>query len=243
MKNTLIWAAESTAGAVKKVNEDSYFASSAVSEGKNYGIFAVADGIGGLYGGEIASKIAALCIKEWWEEEFLPNPGDLNGAFNLLKKKIETAAERIEERSEKEEKKMGTTLSVLFIYGGSYYTAHTGDSRIYIADGSKNITALTRDQSKLVEAEKDGSPIIKSVLTDCLGAESAVNLIFSGAEIEKKCVFLICSDGVYKKNSAKEISGIIKKGKTPENICVDLIKAAEDKGETDNITVIAVKAE
>lgn len=244
MKNILAWGAKSTEGTVKSVNEDGYFASSVAADGKNYGIFAVCDGIGGLSRGELAAAIALSHIKDWWEKIFLSDRARLNACYSRLKEEIEGAAEEIEQKAGELGTKMGTTLSALLIYGDSYYTAHTGDSRIYMQSGSRrNLVRLTRDQCALVNIPYEGTAVQKSVLTDCLGASKSVNLLMSGSQIERKSTFLVCSDGVYKRIADNEIGAALSKGKPPQTICGHLIETAEKRGETDNITAIVVRTE
>ncbi len=234
-----------TAGRVKSVNQDAFYF--AVTRDKNSGVFVVADGVGGLDFGEIASSSAIKETEKWWS-------GFLN------KKSIATTEETVDELSNlafrinseiqkinaEKETKSATTFSLLLIIENNYFIVHIGDSRIYAVDKSDNetlnLSQLTRDHSKLVQREVDGRHIVQNMLTDGLGYKKSINCDCSFGVLNNKIGgFILCSDGVFKRQSKDVIAKIISEnGCNPEGVCKALAENAMSLGESDNITAMLV---
>ena len=112
---------ESKIGLVRKVNEDSYYISA------DQDVLAVADGMGGYVGGEIASKTAVKAIAYYFDNYTFTAPVQLEKAVQyansciLSKTMIDPSL-----------KGMGTTVSLVTLSGERAFWAHVGDSRIYL---------------------------------------------------------------------------------------------------------------
>jgi len=242
-KRRLVAAGLSDAGIIKKVNQDS-FVYKVVDTGDCYsGIFAVADGVGGLEKGEIASAVAISNLNKWWEHEFKSHYQDQPYLVKSLITMLKTANLEIIRIGQTEGVKMGTTMSVLFIHMNQAIIVHVGDSRIYKASGlfSPKILQLTQDHSCFINREVNGRLVRKNVLTDCLGNKEEFKYFSFMEPIGKNESYIVCSDGIYKTMDDKEILKIIRSARNDmQLICGCLTDKVKSNGETDNISVIAV---
>lgn len=241
MKNLKIQAAGLTdVGSVKLVNQDSFLYKIADTGEYYVGIFAVADGVGGLDSGEIASTLAISNLNTWWEKDFKNNIDKPHNIINSLILTFKRSNDEIIYYSLLKNIKAATTLSVLLIYKNRYYIIHTGDSRIYKI--SSKIQCLTKDHSCYVERFKNGISYRKSILTACLGAKEELDYYCTSGEIRKNDMFILCSDGVYKTINDRDIFKHIKKNKEDLKLsCKSLINEAKLRGERDNITLIVCR--
>lgn len=229
-------------GRVKQVNQDSLFF--AVTDDKEKGVFAVADGVGGLRFGEVASAKATEHIEKWWQ-----NLNDTGSA-----KDIETIADSLSDLifainsdiysfNEANQTKSATTLSLVFLCGGSYCIAHVGDSRVYACvREEKKIYQLTTDHVKDIVVEKDGRKMVRSALTDGIGHRKSIKCDVSFGPLNVAVNgFFVCSDGIYKRQSEQKIADILFTDEA--NACANLILGAKQAGESDNITAVYVSVD
>lgn len=237
-------AAVTDAGVVRSINEDAYVCR-VIDAGEYYaGIFAVADGVGGLQKGEVASLTAVSNVNKWWETVFREHYHDKAFLQQSLEDVFQLTNDDLIQFGTKNNIKLATTMSALLLYKNRYIIVHTGDSRIYVRKGGifAKCRQLTRDHTCMVQKEANGQIFYKQVLTDCLGSKKNFLKAIAEDRIEKKDIFLICSDGVYKTLNLKKINNFIKKyGKNPERLCRVMVEQVKKNGETDNISVIAVK--
>lgn len=153
------------------------------------GLFAVADGMGGHFRGELASRTAVDSLNAWWNEiracievlSFLEIVEELEREVREIHHKIYQMYQRMEQQG-------GTTLCVLLIHHDSYMVLNIGDSRLYRCKG-RQCTQLTTDD---VQKCKDGSG-----LTQAIGAQKGIKVAVFTGSIEKKLCFLLCTDGIY----------------------------------------------
>lgn len=234
----------SDTGRVKQVNQDSLFYS--VSPSGDAGIFAVADGVGGLQFGEVASAKATENIEKWWQEFLLSGIGsDSEKTVDSLSALIFKINGEIYSFNEENQTKSATTLSLIIIYGNVYYIAHVGDSRVYaFVDAESKLYQLTKDHTTDIVKERDGRQYIQSALTDGLGHKKSIKCDLSfGPLNDSVSAFLVCSDGIYKKQSEQTLAGIISSGADEKEICENLIDGAMQAGESDNITAAFFRAD
>jgi PPM family protein phosphatase len=190
-------------------------------------IIAVADGIGGLDKGEVASEQVLTRLHDVLTKipKDLSNE-ELREVFDVY------AAETHNSMSGG----MGSTLAGLFVYQGKVYRYHAGDSRIYRMRRGELIR-LTKDHSL---REAGGQPDAPSnVITNALGGGGSVFIEF--AEIEKPFfdndLYLLSSDGMHDLLTPDEILQALKSG----NPAKKLVKMAKERGGKDNISVIIIK--
>ena len=230
-------AARSVLGLVRSGNEDSALIGSQV--------IAVADGMGGHAGGEVASTVAINTLAEI-TPTFLGAEIDSDSASDLYLNSLHTIDAQIRAvvNDEPTLSGMGTTLTTIFISGSEISLLHIGDSRAYRLRGntleqlSADHTVLQELLSKGVisESEAQVHPQ-RSMLTQALMGEGNLEPslhIFEGKVQDR---YLLCSDGLSGVLSDKEIKSLIK-GKGAAEAVDALIDATYINGAPDNVTVI-----
>jgi serine/threonine protein phosphatase PrpC len=246
------YAAKTDPGMKRNHNED-YF--SLVEDEQ---LFLVADGMGGHACGEVASKMAADVVREFFnrskdDDSTWPFKMDRQLSYleNRLVVGIKLANQRIFEAAARDLrlKGMGTTVVIGQIAGDRFYIAHVGDSRCYrVRDGE--VKQMTRDHS-LLEDYKDARPDMseeeqkkfphKNVITRALGMRDTVQVDVYGEDVRDGDVFLLCSDGLSGMIDEKRIAETIKAAGDLETAVGSLVEAANKAGGSDNITVLALE--
>ena len=213
-------------GLVREGNEDSGLASSK--------LVAVADGMGGHAGGEVASKIAisALTAKEIDVDSLL-----------TISKEIDLAI--LDRTSAQPELAgMGTTLTALHLTEDAVGLFHVGDSRCYaFAGGKLNQLSIDHtvmqeliDQGRITPDEAVNHPQ-RSLLTHALMGDSSFEPAVQHYPVKLGDQFLLCSDGLTGVLSDFEIVKIIKKY-SGQDLVENLVSETRAKGAPDNVTVI-----
>jgi len=213
-------------GLVREGNEDSGLVSS--------NLVAVADGMGGHAGGEVASTIAinALTAKEIDEDSLLTVTKEIDLAIlNRTNAQPDLAG-------------MGTTLTALHINKDSVELLHVGDSRCYTFTGGKlnqlshdhTVMQELIDQGRITPEEAVNHPQ-RSLLTHALMGDSGFEPVIQLYPIKFGDQFLLCSDGLTGVLSDFEIAKILKKYSGQE-LVENLIAETKAKGAPDNVTVI-----
>ena len=228
-------------GLKREINQD------AVLVDHELGLYVVADGMGGHKGGEVASALAIETIKETIKAGRGRKP--FSPAEQLTTAYSE-ASRRIHTKSTKENPElmgMGTTMVGALFDKGHLFIANVGDSRAYLLRGSR-LWQLTEDHSLINEQLRAGvitdaeapNTVGKNVITRSVGFEEKVNVDIVQRQVQKKDMFLLCSDG---------LSGMIS-DKTIAQICAQLpahkvvsrcILEAKKAGGDDNISVILLR--
>lgn len=234
-------AARSVVGLVRSDNEDSALL--------HQNLIAVADGMGGHAGGEVASSIAVRRLSglttilengnvdpDSIEDLLLSTLQDIDSEIGRV------AGENIHLTG------MGTTLSALMLYGPAntpkVALLHVGDSRCYRLRGN-NFTQLSHDHTVLQELLDQGSVSPeearehpqRSFLTQALMGEGPLAPVLMVYDVKPKDRFLLCSDGLSSAIDEQEIkSGM--KIHDRENAVTHLIDAAYSAGAPDNVTVL-----
>ena len=234
----------SDVGICKSINQDKYVYRVYDINGESAGLFAVADGVGGLENGEVASAMAISNVIKWYENEFKDIYFDINLIAASLENIFDRINSEISDYGKNNNKKMGTTLTVMVMYRYKTVICHIGDSRIYRLRHrglGRNIEILTDDHSKMIGCQVDNEVVMRSMLTQCLGVDSHIKCDLKVLNLHKKDRYIICSDGIYKTQSNSEIKKIMSEQICSIDICSELINNAKRKGETDNITVIGIE--
>ncbi|MCD6497909.1 MAG: Stp1/IreP family PP2C-type Ser/Thr phosphatase [Deltaproteobacteria bacterium] len=246
------YAAKTDVGMKRGHNED-YF-----SLMEDEQLFIVADGMGGHASGEVASKMAAEAISEFYqrtkdEEATWPYKMDrqLNYTENRLVCGVKLANYRIfhAAASEIRFKGMGTTVVTTLIQGDHVYVAHVGDSRVYRLRGDQ-MEQLTRDHS-LLEDYKNAKPDMteeeernfphKNVITRALGMRETVQVDIQSSKIEDGDAFLLCSDGLSGMVPDPKILETVRSAKDLEAAVNALVDEANRAGGVDNITALLLE--
>jgi serine/threonine protein phosphatase PrpC len=247
------YAAKTDVGMKRTHNED-YF--SLIEDEQ---LFLVADGMGGHASGEVASKMAAETIGEFYqrtrEDEDATWPYKMDRSLSYIENRlvcgVKLANLRIFETSNRDlrYKGMGTTLVSCLVYQDKIYIGHVGDSRVYRVRDSQ-ISLLTRDHS-LLEDYKEAKPDMteeeeknfphKNVITRALGMRETVQVDIRGHQIKSGDVYILCSDGLSGMLEQPQICDIANRAKTLERAVAELVDAANRNGGTDNVTTLLLQ--
>ena len=238
--------AKSDVGKAREANEDSFF----ITEDplRSIQLFILADGMGGCNAGEVASKLAVTCAKNYIENNFEDTPKDKDSLIQLVASSLEYANMVVYEKS-KEDKKyegMGTTLEVCLIYNNRAYIGHIGDSRIYrIRD--KFFRKLTTDHSYVQTLVKDGTITKeeaehhpkKNMLMKALGCMDVAEPDVMVKNFQEGDIIVMASDGLTNMVPEEKIyETITNHFDDCDKILVDM---ANEAGGVDNITVVIIK--
>lgn len=231
-------------GLVRSHNEDA----GGVFYNKHDQLLAViADGMGGHQAGDVASRMATSLIEtEWLDSGQLDNP---EAAESWLQTAVEKINKKVYEHSlTKEEcQGMGTTFVVAICTADFITVSNIGDSRCYMLseDGFKQITvdhSLVNELVRSGQISKDDAEQHprKNVLLKALGTEKAVvpEIISLGWEMGNR--LLLCSDGLSNKVTDEELHRYILADEDIEQIEIEMIRLANNRGGEDNISVIVV---
>ena len=247
----------SDVGQVRDNNQDaiSSFTSviSSVEEKADFGLFIVADGMGGHEDGEKASGFAARIVaKNVLNDLYLPMLADTYGGSSdhqpvteVLKQAVQKANDHISVHVPDG----GTTVTSVTIVGNMAYIAHVGDSRAYLINRD-GIEQLTRDHSlvqRLIELgqltpEEAVEHPQRNVLYRAIGQGDVLDVDALTRQLLPGSYLLICSDGLWNLVSNEEIlSLVLNHGSNTQLACQSLVDLANERGGTDNISVIIVR--
>jgi len=233
--------ARSDTGRVRSNNED------AVAFDDDAAIGVLADGMGGLDGGEVASRLAVDTILDAVKEERERSENVLKGAVESANRAVRSVA--VDTRVD-----MGTTVVACLLTGrGQCFVAHVGDSRVYrIRDGA--LKRLTIDHSMVQQMIDDGvlsemeaqSSAHRNVITRALGLEDQVLVDVRSWVHVPGDLFLLCSDGLTDMLTDSEIGAIIEPRLSDRHgaltsIAGALIDGANDAGGHDNVSVLLIR--
>ncbi len=221
-------------------NEDSYL------ELQQYGVFAVADGVGGAQAGDVASQMAVEIIGEAFIN-LAPNadPADtMKTAVDRANNAIFRMSHDLPQLSS-----MATTIVALHIDGNVATIGHVGDSRLYRVDGSGQIFRETEDHSVVEEevragrmtAEQAVNHPSRNVISRALGAEETVQIDLKTSIVHPSTTFLLCSDGITRHIEDWEIAALLSSDGEPAEICRRMKDVCYDRGAEDNLTAVIVR--
>ncbi len=244
-------------GKVRTVNQDSILIRVGSKQDDEFGLFVVADGLGGLSDGQIASQMVVERLSMWWESELAHlmcnnKDVDIRTIDRQLYEVVVGINENIIAYATRRDMKMASTLSLIFILKNQYIIKHLGDSRIYIIN--QNVQQVTEDHSWVNTEIKAGKMSVeaarghpkRNILTHCLGITTGNDMYEMQGELQKDDIILLCSDGFYTHVYDVEMRSIIYqqvKNKTDHMQCIvkELFEKTMMQGGRDNISIILVK--
>jgi PPM family protein phosphatase len=229
-------------GRRRRNNEDAHVVD------RRLGFFAVADGVGGHAGGEIASHMAIEAVHHAVEDAAALRPIELGAS--LLAAAVEDANTWIHASAccEDGTAGMATTFTGLLVLGDHAVLAHVGDSRAYLLRG-RQLRQLTEDhtlvnaylQAGILTPEDAGAPDLRNMLLRALGLEEAVTVDTRAVGIAPGDTFLLASDGLHGVVADDVVAAVLLAERDPTRAAAVLIGLANDAGGPDNITVVLVR--
>jgi PPM family protein phosphatase len=210
-------------------------------------LFILADGMGGHYGGELASQTAVKGINSYWKEHFSQE----ESPDYHIREAIYMANEEIFNYH----RNMGTTIEIVYIKDSLGWIGHVGDSRIYRLRKNE-LKLLTKDHTRVKELIDSGQlhpdaardyPF-QHVITKAVGIDEFIFPDVFNVGLKNDDIIIMCSDGLTGDLARsivteKEIVKALKEEENLDAVCYNLISAANEKGGPDNITVVIIKIE
>lgn len=242
-------------GAVRDRNEDSCLVFQSEAGGHfalmPFGLYIVADGMGGHVNGHIASKIASrIAAHNIIDQLYMPLLTDEDTSFQTPIQEVMTAAVQTANsavfRSDPDNDS-GTTLTIALVLGPRLYIAHVGDSRIYLFNEGK-LEPISTDHSLVQRLQDVGQMTAEEatiyqyrhVLLRAVGQTEQVDVDTYMRRLPKSGRLLLCSDGLPTMVSDAKIEEIIAQDKPVEETANHLLQVALDAGGYDNITIVLV---
>ncbi len=245
----------SDVGMVRGNNQDSMFgllsSGSSTDDLPDFGMFVVADGMGGHQEGERASAITMRMVARHVLSEIYVamldkrmNDPDRPSIAEVLRAAVQQANESVTE----EIPEGGTTVTATVILGDLAYIAHVGDSRAYMIT-DEGIEQITRDHSlvqRLIELdqltpEEAAEHPQRNVLYRAIGQSETLDVDAITRRLPPGARLLLCSDGLWNMVSEDTIYEAIARYENPQDVCNYLVTLANERGGPDNITVILVQ--
>jgi serine/threonine protein phosphatase PrpC len=208
-------------------------------------LFAVADGMGGHVGGEVAARVAIDALRE----SFRKQP-----TVEGLRKAVAEANRDVWRKGQAESglRGMGTTLTATALVRDPsgrqvIALANVGDSRAYVFS-REQVIQITADhslaeervrQGEMTEAEAANHPH-RHILTRALGVSSDVDVDLWELHLTDGDRILLCSDGLTNEVADDEIGRVLATVRDPTEAAKKLVRAAVDHGGNDNVTVVVV---
>ena len=236
-------------GRVRDHNEDysGYVAPTTPAQAQSHGwLFALADGVGGHNQGEVASRVAIESLLAGF-----PKAKDGESHMALLPRLVQTANKHVFEAAMaggRGSEGMATTIVACAIRFDRVAVAHVGDSRCYlIRDG--HAKQLTRDHTVsnehvklgLISAEQANESSTSHILSRALGTELIVNVDAEDHPLFPGDVLLLCSDGLHGSVKLSDIAAICSHGRDLLGAAEKLVKLANERDGSDNITVQLIR--
>lgn len=242
-------------GMQRELNEDSLLVITSTLAGNAgntpFGLYIVADGMGGHQYGEVASNTAIRTFGGHIIRKFHPY------LFNLpttpLNESLQTimhdGVNKAQEAIQRDAPGSGTTLTAALVLGQQITIAHVGDSRAYSVYPDGRFEAITRDHSLVgrleelgqITAEEAEKHPQKNVLYRALGQGEVLEPDLFTVSFPQKGTLMICSDGLWGVLSEAEMFKAMNSADTLELACQNLVNAANAAGGPDNISVVLAK--
>jgi serine/threonine protein phosphatase PrpC len=240
-------------GLVRNNNQDAIYSFFSTNRSANdrpdFGLFLVADGMGGHHDGEKASALTAQIVAyEVMTTIVTPlMAGDPENQPSINEALI-AAIEKANVSVIRHVPDGGTTVTCAVIIGDLAYVAHVGDSRIYLIS-KDHIEQLTRDHSlvqRLIEldqitpAEAADHPN-KNMLYRALGQNEAIEVDTLTRRLPPKSLLLLCSDGLWNQVPEADIVEVVRATHNLQEACSKLVALANKQGGLDNVSVILLQ--
>lgn len=218
------------------------------SEKRKAALVIVADGMGGHNAGEVASRMAAEGVAERVGGAILKCENFGEVLQNAITEVNSDICEYVEHNPHY--KGMGTTLTAAVIYGNNVFIGHVGDTRVYLIN-EKEITQITKDHS-LVQELVDNKEITKeearihpqkNIITRAVGIDRNIEVDTFTVYVYGDDYILLCCDGLTDLVTDEEIHAAVMENHDLNTVCDTLVKAANERGGYDNISVVVVRCD
>ena len=226
-----------------------------------FGLFVVADGMGGHNAGNVASALVTTSVDNFFlatQTDPLPPPraddDGLSEDARRMAHAIRKANRDVFEISSTHQQHHGMGSTVVAAYmppgGDEIHIAHVGDSRCYRVRGGE-IKQLTRDHSLINDAleikpdltEADLARLPKNIITRALGMKDVVKVDMRTEKMEPGDIYLLCSDGLSGMVNDGDLGDVLGMSEQVSDACEVLVAMANDAGGTDNISALVMRVQ
>ena len=213
-------------------------------------LLVVADGMGGMAAGEVASGMATGAIYSHLVRPTAQQATEPRLFAERLQEALEAANGDIHDYAlaHPELRGMGTTATAVGLLGDSMYVAQVGDSRAYLVR-DRRIRQLTQDQSVTprsvgpgeLAATETAQSNPRNVILQALGPAIQVSVAMTRQRVQKEDILVVCSDGLSSAVSSSEIAGVVSAEVEVSAACDRLVDLANERGGPDSITIILAR--
>lgn len=251
----LVASTGQSVGKQREHNEDSLLAITMTIVGSTgnipFGLYIVADGMGGHQFGEVASNAAIRIMAGYILRKFH------SYLFNLPTQALQESLQEVMEVSirdahrfvQREAPGSGTTVTAALVLGQQVTMAHVGDSRAYAIYADGRIDSITRDHSLVKRLEelghlsKDEAANFphRNVLIRAVGQGESLEADIFTIPFPQPGFLMLCSDGLWGVLNEKDISRAVMEAPNMPRACQNLVEAANMAGGPDNISVVLVQ--
>lgn len=244
-------------GNVRSVNQDSILVKKGKLDKKEFILAAVADGMGGMDRGELASSEIMRGLNHWWTQA-------LPGCFRKAKREelmeqisdslscaIEACNSRILFMAEADKIRTGSTLSVIFLFDGMFVMKQIGDSRVYLYEKDSSVRQLSRDQTWCQEEVEKGSLLpeevqghkMEHVLTNAVGHDYQLEIESAVGEMGTSAQMVLCSDGAYRFLDQENMREILRLKSSCQEKAQEALRRIKRTKADDNCSIIFIRQE
>lgn len=228
-------AGRTDTGKVRSHNED------AVLIRDDAGLWVVADGLGGHSAGDYASQMIVERLR------VLPRPADVNDYIEAIEDTLETInADLRRTAHERGVDLIGSTVALLVHHADYMLCGWVGDSRVYCYEEGR-LRQATRDHAHGAEDDvtqvggRPGPQPGGGVLTRAIGAEDQLYVDWVVAARRPGVQFLLCSDGVNKEMTDRELEAAFRTDAPPPTLIGSIFETSLARGARDNVSAIVVR--
>lgn len=251
----LIAASSQSVGKQREHNEDSLLAITATLAGKTanvpFGLYMVADGMGGHQFGEVASNAAIRIIAGQIMRKFhsylfaIPTQQPEDSLQEIMESAIKEAHRVVQ----KDAPGSGTTLTAALVLGQQLTIGHVGDSRAYVIHGSGRAEQITHDHSLVrrlqelghLNTEEAATFPHRNVLIRALGQGDSLEVDIFTIPFPRQGTLMLCTDGLWGVVQEKDLVRSLTDSPNLQRACQNLVSAANAAGGPDNISVVLVQ--
>ena len=248
----LVAASGQSVGKQREINEDSLLAVTTTLAGNSgslpFGLYIVADGMGGHQYGEVASNVAIRTVGGYIMHKFQPYLFGIKPSSpdESLQEIMQAAVRDAQKLIQSEAPSSGTTLTAALVLGQQVTIAHVGDSRAYNIHPDGRAEVITRDHSlvkrleelgHISEDEAENYPH-RNVLYRALGQGEILEPDIFTVAFPQTGYLMLCSDGLWGVVAEQDIYRMINEAPNLQRACQNLVEAANTAGGPDNISVV-----
>ncbi len=212
-------------------------------------LFIVCDGMGGHAKGEVASQTVCTALGDWFKNNIIPDESFTDAQ---LQDALAFAYEELDKKDDGSFKRMGTTLTLLYIHRQGVTAAHMGDSRIYHIRPGDGLKYVSRDHSLVFDLFQAGEITYeemltfpqKNVITRAMqpGEENRTQPdIIHISDVQSGDYFYLCSDGMLERMENQELASILCSEKSDEEKRQQLIEATINNKDNHSAWILHIK--